>query len=158
MKKQHTNAESSTVSVTVTEPSHDYSLSVASTKDILSYADSESATLTATLKDNNVAVAGETLSYTIKHGSTTITTGSDTTDSSGQITFNYSATGIGDVTVEVDYSTLLQETYELLDCYCYDGGVTGNKSTAWTASSNISISPEHYYLQVAIKHILLQHY
>ena len=137
-KAVHTNAESSTVSVTVTEPSHDYSLSVASTKDILSYADSESATLTATLKDNNVAVAGETLSYTIKHGSTTITTGSDTTDSSGQITFNYSATGIGDVTVEVDYSTLLQETYELLDCYCYDGGVTGNKSTAWTASSNIS--------------------
>ena len=116
-KAVNSNAESSTVTVTVTEPSHDYSLSVASTKDILSYADSESATITATLTDNSVAVAGETLSYVIKHGSTTISTGSDTTDSNGQISFNYSATGVGDVTIEVDYGILLQERYEIEDCY-----------------------------------------
>ena len=105
--------------VLVTVNAHSYSLSVASTKDILSYADSESATLTATLLDNNVAVAGETLSYVIKHGATIINSGTGTTDSNGEISFNYTATGVGDVTVEVDYGSLLQETFVIQDCDYY---------------------------------------
>ena len=126
-KAVNSNAESSTITVTVTEPQHDYSLSVASTKDILSYADSESATLTATLTDNGSAVSGETLSYVIKHGSTTISTGSDTTDSNGQISFSYASTGVGDVTVEVSFGILLQETFVVQDCHYFNDGssVTG---------------------------------
>ena len=112
---------------------HDYSLSVASTKDILSYADSESATLTATLLDNNVAVAGETLSYVIKHGTTTISTGSDTTDTNGEISFTYSATGVGDVTVEVDYDSLLQETFVIEDCDYY---ADSTKISTWNNVSS----------------------
>ena len=131
----HSGSESSMVTVTVSEPApvHDYSLSVASTKDILSYADSESATLTATLKDNGSAVSGETLSYTIKHGSTTITTGSGTTNSNGQITFTYASSGIGDVTIEVDFGILLQETYAIEDCWKY----IANPSSC--SSCNISL-------------------
>ena len=115
------SSESSTVTVTVTEPTpvHDYALSVVSSKDILSYADSESATVTATLTDNGLVVSGETLSYTVKHGATTIDSGSDTTDNNGEISFTYTSTGVGDVTIEVDYSSLLQETYELEDCFAY---------------------------------------
>lgn len=96
-----------------------YLLTINSSKSILSYADSESATITATLTNNNVAVNGETLTYTIKHNNTTIDTGSDTTDANGQITFTYASAGIGDVTVEVDYGILLQETYEVEDTWKY---------------------------------------
>lgn len=130
----HTNVQSSTVRVVV----HDYSLTVTGDS-IIQSGDVDS--IIVTLKDNGVVVSGETLSYQIKHGSTTIDTGTDTTDNNGQISITYTGTGIGDVDVIVSYSNI-QETYELLDCYCYDGGVTGNKSTAWTASSNISISTD----------------
>ena len=149
-KAVNTNAESSTITVTVTEPTpvHDYSLSVASTKDILSYADSESATLTATLLDNNVAVAGETLSYVIKHGATTIDSGTGTTYSNGEISFNYTATGVGDVDVIVSYSSLLQETYEVQDCNFYDDA-SSDKTSSYSTRFVSSITHNTDYYQVA---------
>lgn len=104
-----------------------YLLTITSTKSILSYADSESATITATLTNNNVAVSGETLTYTIKHNNTTIDTGSDTTDSNGQITFTYASAGVGDVTVEVDYGILLQETFVVHD-YLYVPKLDGTET------------------------------
>lgn len=142
-KAVNSNAESSTVSVNVNE--HAYSLSVASTKDILSCADSESATITATLTDNGSAVAGETLSYVIKHGSTTISTGSDTTDSNGQITFNYAATGVGDITVEVDFGAL-QETYEILDANYYNPN-----SITSTTTLNVPLPSGDWELSFKVK-------
>ena len=101
----------------------------------------ETSTITATFKNTVTPLTSKTLNYIIKHDSTTITSGTKTTDSSGQATIPYTGTGVGKVDVIVSYGSI-QETYELLDCYCYDGGVTGNKSTAWTASSNISISTD----------------
>ena len=133
-KVVNSNVESNTVSVTIIE--HDYSLAIASTKDILSHADSESATITGTLTDGGVAVAGETLSYAIKHGSTTISTGSDTTDSNGQISVVYASTGVGDVTVEVNYGSSLQETYEIEDCY---DSITGQTDELTKFGSSISL-------------------
>lgn len=123
-----------------------HSLSVASTKDILSYADSESATITATLTDNGSAVSGETLTYAIKHGSTTIDSGSATTNSSGQISFTYTSTGIGDITVEVSYGILLQETFVIEDCVRYDSAST-DKTTDYSYSSTVTSfthSVDHY--------------
>ena len=61
--------------------------------------DGESATLTATLKDDGVVVTGETLSYEIKHGAITLDSGSDTTDSNGEIDISYTSTGVGDVSI-----------------------------------------------------------
>lgn len=147
LKAVNTNAESSTITVTVTEPTpvHDYSLSVASTKDILSYADSESATLTATLLDNNVAVAGETLSYVIKHGATTIDSGTGTTDSNGEISISYTGTGVGDVDVIVSYGSLLQETYDVIDYVSYDDATTDKTSKYIIANLNShTFSTDHY--------------
>ena len=138
IKASHTNVDSTTVSISVTEPVHDYALSVASTKDILSYADSESATITATLTDNGSAVADETLSYTVKHGSTTIDSGSDTTDSNGEISFSYTATGIGDVDIEVSYSSLLQEIFVIQDCF-YNSAMTSSDNH-WTIPSSAGVS------------------
>ena len=114
----HSGSESSTVSVTVTEPTpvHNYSLSVTGTA-IIQTGDTDN--ITATLKDNGVVVSGETLNYQIKHGSTVIDSGTDTTDSNGQITITYTGTGIGDVDVIVRYGSLLQETYALEDCWKY---------------------------------------
>ena len=43
---------------------HDYDLSLTSDKSILSHADNESATLTATLTDYNEPVSGETVIFT----------------------------------------------------------------------------------------------
>ena len=144
-KAVNTNAESSTISITVTEPSHDYALSVASTKDILSYADSESATVTGTLTDNGVAVAGETLSYSVKKGSTVISSGSGTTDSNGQVSMTYQSTGVGDVTVEFDFGVLLQERYELEDCWKYD-------STVHTSVSTVDIAlPSDFELSFKVR-------
>jgi len=102
----------------------------------------ETSTITAKLLHDGRVASGETLFYEIKHGSTTIDSGTDTTDNNGEIDLTYTGTAIGQVDVIISYGTLLQETYELLDCMFYDGGVTGNKSTAWTASSNISISTD----------------
>lgn len=104
----HTNVQSSTVRVVV----HDYSLTVTG-DNLIQSGDVDS--IIATLKDNGVVVSGETLSYQIKHGSTTIDTGTDTTDNNGQISITYTGTGIGDVDVIVSYSNI-QETYELYDC------------------------------------------
>ena len=117
-KAVNTNAESTTVSVTVSEPTpvHDYSLTVTGDS-IIQTGDNDN--ITATLKDNGVVVSGETLNYQIKHGSTVIDSGTDTTDSNGQITITYTGTGIGDVDVIVRYGSLLQETYALEDCWKY---------------------------------------
>ena len=117
-KAVNTNAESSTVSVTVSEPTpvHNYSLSVTGTA-IIQTGDND--IITATLKDNGVVVSGETLNYQIKHGSTVIASGSDTTDTNGEISFNYVGTGIGDIEVIISYGSLLQETFVLQDCWKY---------------------------------------
>lgn len=130
---------------------HTYSLSVVSDKDIISYADGESATLTATLKDNDVVVSGETLNYVVKHGSTIIDSGSVVTGSDGTASISYTGTGIGDVSVEVGYSSLLQETYELEDCHLFDNGLT-DKSSNYVKSTGMSMthSTDHYILSNTI--------
>ena len=131
------NYTASTVNRTVTRTGHSYSLEVESDKDILSYADSESTTVTATLRDNQVLVPNQELSYTVKHGATTIDSGSDTTDANGEISFTYTASGIGDVTVEVQFGTSLQETYALEDCHIYITDYNTIKSS-WVKDTSVS--------------------
>lgn len=136
---------SQSTSKSVDDSSHSYSLGVTGTKSILSYADGESCTVTATLTDGGVAVAGETLSYVIKHGSTIISTGSDTTDNNGEISITYTSTGIGDITVEVDFGILLQERYDVIDYVSYDGATTDKASKYTIANLNShTFSTDHY--------------
>lgn len=122
-------------------PAHDYSLSMTGTS-IIESGDSD--TITATLLDNGVAVAGETLSYQIKHGSTVLDSGTDTTDANGRIEITYTGTGVGDIDVIVSFGMVLQETYEIEDCYKYD-------TTAHNTNATLNYSlPSEFELQFTI--------
>lgn len=95
-----------------------YSLDLTGTP-VISNGDSD--TITATLLRNGSPVSGIVLDYEIKHGSTTISTGTTSaTDVNGQATISYTGTGVGDVDIIVSIAGMsLQETYEIEDCYQY---------------------------------------
>ena len=88
------------------------SMTLTSDKSILSYADGESATLTATVLDSNSqGVSGETVEFFA--GSTSL--GTATTNSSGVATKTYASAGVGDVTLSAECRLLIQ-TYSIEDC------------------------------------------
>ena len=118
----YNSVTSSTVSVEVVDtptPTGSY-LELTSNKSILSYYNSESATLTATLFDSNDdPVSGETVSFDIVNSGGTVISniGSDTTDSNGAATVSYSATGAGDLNIKASSGIIFSEIYALQDCY-----------------------------------------
>lgn len=134
------NVTSSTKSITVTAAPEPDSISLTSNKSILSYADSESATLTATvLDDNNNPLEGETVTF--YNGSTSM--GTATTNSSGVATKSYSSSGAGDVSFTAQVRSLVSETYELEDCYYFDPQTTNkNRYTVTSGGANISYSSD----------------
>jgi hypothetical protein len=92
------------------------SVSLTADKSILSYADSESATLSATvLDDNDDPMEGETVEFF--KGSTSL--GTATTNSSGIATKSYASAGSGDVTFTASVGTISSETYSIEDCTYY---------------------------------------
>ena len=103
---------SSSVTRLITVSEHIYAIDLYSNNPEIETGDSTS--VIATLTDDNIPVSDETLSYTIKHGSTTITTGTGTTNNNGQITINYTGTGAGDIDIVVTFDTIT-ETYEITD-------------------------------------------
>ena len=113
-----------------------YTLTITADHDIIQT--SETATVTAVLTYDDSVVSGETLSYEIKHGSTTITTGSDTTDSNGEIEIQYTGTSIGQVDVIITYDSLTK-TYSLIDATFIDWG-TDTQYTNWSYQNNITQS------------------
>ena len=122
------------------------SIDLTGTKSILSYADSESCVLTATVLDSSDnPVEGVTVN--LYNGSTLWDT--LTTDSSGECSKTYSSAGSGDITftAEVD-GTLLTKTYSIEDCTYYHD-MTSADSTHWTipASANASYSSNGMKLQ-----------
>ena len=66
------------------------------------------------------------------------------------ITHSYTGTGAGELDIiaslddstKISESSIQSETYSIFDYLCYDGGVTGDKSSDWTASSGISVSTD----------------
>lgn len=116
---------SSTVTRDITVVEHIYAIDLYSNNPEIETGDSTS--VIATLTDDNIAVAGETLNYQIKHGSTVLDSGSATTDAYGQITITYLGTGIGDVDVIVTYDSLTG-TYGIVDALFYDNQSTDRTS------------------------------
>ena len=139
------NYTASSVSRSVIVREHDYAISISADKPILSYSDGETATVTALLTDNSVLVSGETLSYTVKHGATVLDSGSDVTDSNGEISFTYQSAGVGDVTVEVSFGIILQEIYAIEDCWKYDDTTYTGSSSSPVFNLNYSL-PSNYVL------------
>lgn len=84
-------------------------LTLTSDKNILSYVDNDTATLTATYEGDTL----EGKSVVFKVGDTVLAT--ETTDSEGVATYTYSSQGVGDVTFTVECMNL-QETFVIEDC------------------------------------------
>ena len=125
---------SSTGSIVVSDvptPSYD-GVSLTSDKSILSYADSDSCTLTAQLLDgsSSASVSGVTVEFF--KGSTSL--GTATTNSSGVATKTYSSTGAGDVSLTASAGTFVSETYSIEDCSYYN---TSEVSRTTTQGSTI---------------------
>ena len=124
------DCESSSISISVASITPVVtSVSLTSDKSILSYADSETATLTATVLDQfNQPMENETVSFAVVGGSTI---GSDTTDSNGEATVSYSSEGAGDLNIQASCGTLLSEIYEVEDCDYYS-------TTTYTSTTEIN--------------------
>ena len=106
------------VEIEVVAPSEYDSISITSNKDVLSYVDSESATITAQLVDSNddpVALEDVQIDF-YKDG---VYWASDYTDSDGKVQKTYNSTGAGDVEFGATDGILLIQTYEVQDCSLY---------------------------------------
>lgn len=95
----------------------DYNLVLSADKDILSYNDSDSCTITGILDSETGLVENEEINYSIMHNETELDSGTLTTDENGEITLEYAATGVGDVTVIFSLRSILQKTYAITDYY-----------------------------------------
>ena len=140
----YANVTSTTRNVTVTAAPAPDSITLTADKSILSYADSESATLTATVLDsNNSPVSGETVTF--YNGSTSM--GTATTNASGVATKSYSAAGAGDVSFTAGVRSLVSEICVVEDCWDYDTLFTdkskftnnGGVSASYGSSSGLTI-------------------
>ena len=98
-----------------------------------------SATVTATLKEGSSVCPGFVLSYQIEHNGTVISSGSDTTDSNGQISISYTGTGVGDVDVVVTYMSL-QEIFVLEDLIDYQPMTSNIHQSRWNIPSAVTRS------------------
>ena len=124
---------SDTVSVSIVQPTPTYNKIVmgeVNSKTVLSAYDSDSATFTAQLQDNNdnnVSISGITITF--KNGSTTLGTG--TTNASGLATCStsYSAVGAGDLSFTATDGSILSQTYSLEDCEYYNTSTYSSETT-----------------------------
>jgi hypothetical protein len=116
-------------------------LTLTSNKDTISAYDNEKATLTATVLDQN-GNAMENESVVFKKGSTTLDTVS--TNSNGVAQYEYTGTGVGDVTITVECESLTQsKTIE--DLWYFNDGT--DLSTL-TIPSNTSVTVENGALKI----------
>ena len=100
------------------------SISLTSDKSVLSYADSESATLSATVLDEDSNPC-EGVSVEFFKGSTSLGTAS--TNSSGVATKTYASAGSGDLSFTAGVGSLVSESFAIQDCsYWNDGSSVGS--------------------------------
>ena len=107
------------------------SVSLTADKSILSYYDSESATLSATVLDSNDDPM-EGVTVTFYNGSTSM--GTADTNSSGVATKSYASTGAGDLSFTASVGTISSETYSIIDAYKYTSDGSGLDGTFTTGS------------------------
>lgn len=95
-------------------------ISLSSDKNILSYANSESCTLSAQLTDNqsSVAIEDETVTFTIydANDDSIITSLIGNTDSTGLADVFYSSNGIGDIYVKASVGNIISSEVYIEDC------------------------------------------
>ena len=111
-------------------------ISIGSSNPIIQSGDT--TTINGSLYESGLIVQNATLDV-YKNGTKV---GTASTGDSGVASYTYSGTGAGATEFQFRYGSILSETYSIFDCLCYDGGVTGDKSNSWTASSGISVSTD----------------
>ena len=103
----------------INSPEYD-AISLSSDKNILSYANSESCTLSAQLTDNqsSVAIEDETVTFTIydANDDSIITSLIGNTDSTGLAEVFYSSNGIGDIYVKASVGNIISSEVYIEDC------------------------------------------
>ena len=101
------------------------SITLTGTKSILSYADSESSVLTATvLDDNDDPVEGVSVDlYKDSVLWDTLTTGS-----AGTVSKTYTSAGVGDVGFTAECGSLVTESFVVQDIFLYDSSSSSNVS------------------------------
>ena len=103
----------------INSPEYD-AISLSSDKNILSYANSESCTLSAQLTDNqsSVAIEDETVTFTIydANDDSIITSLIGNTDSTGLADVFYSSNGIGDIYVKASVGNIISSEVYIEDC------------------------------------------
>ena len=115
------------------------SINLTSTKDILSYADNDTTTITATLicDDDNTAILSDreiTFNVRKQSDSSIIQTTTKTTNATGEASFEYESQGIGDIYIEALCGVSVSKTFALQDCWKYDG--TEHTETFSSSSAN----------------------
>ena len=104
--------------IRITQIPMTFSLSLTGTQVI---SNGDSTTITATLLGDDAPLNNAVLDYEIKHGNTTISTGTTSaTDANGQTTISYTGTGAGDIDIIVSFGSYIQETFTIEDCIIYD--------------------------------------
>lgn len=110
-------------------------LTEANSKTILSYADSDTASLVATVLDSNDDPC-EGVTVTFKKNGTSI--GTADTNSSGVASKSYASAGSGDVSFTAEVGIILSETYGLEDCLDFDPLTSDNSKFTKTGSATIT--------------------
>ena len=118
-------------------------LTLSSDKSILSYADSETATLTATLSGGTVS--GQTIEFF--NGNTSM--GTATTDSNGVATKSYASAGVGDVSFTAEVGSLVSETYIIEDCFQYASQVSIASFNNWENPDGITFGTSSPYITLS---------
>ena len=131
--------ETTPVTITVTPPSYK-GIAISVDKSTLSYADSDSATITAQLVNNNndsVPRSGVTV-YLYKDGSLWDTI---STDSDGKVQKTYNSTGAGDIEFGATDGTLTTVTTTVSDDLFYDSMI-GSVKNNWEITSGTTVSSD----------------
>ena len=147
----YSSVTSSTGSIVVSDvptPTVD-SVSLTADKSILSYADSQSATLSATVLDSNDDPM-EGVTVTFYNGSTSM--GTADTNSSGVATKTYASTGAGDLSFTASVGTISSETYSIIDAFKYiaNGSQTYGSSLTFTNLADVN-SLTDYEISIKLK-------
>ena len=123
-------------------PSFD-GITLTSDKSILSYADSEYATLSAQLTSSGspASVSGETVTFEVRKSSddSLVETLTGSTNASGIATVSYLGKASGDLYIQANVGMILSETCSLQDCILYDPQ-TVDKSRYTVTSGSASLS------------------
>lgn len=116
-------------------------LTLTSNKSVLSYADSDTCTLTATYTENDTGVSGKTVE--IYKGSTKL--GNATDNGDGTYTYTLASSGAGDLSLTAKVGSLVSEIYSISDRIVYDDASSDKSSKySYLNVSSLQFVSDHY--------------